>query len=354
MSYTSIRPYPVPATVVMRSTLFALANVGAKLQTYNEETGVIVATLTRKMGLQKQDVIARVRGFEETAQLELQTADAAKVQEILQLVSDYVTDGAKIQANASMQWIDRQRQQESRAKRQRLANKARNILPGGGSAASTAVTPTTTNPDAIIPADAPPDPQQPIPDNPGVLVKNQQDKVIELKVDPQVFTDRTAYLTICQGCSAAVLKGSAYCSNCGRPLTLQAVQPEMRHNAQKTARSSLTYGLIALALNIVPALLLILPLALTAETADSFLANFIASLTPLKMAISLVLGVLPSVALGWRAIAQAQRASWFRNLSAVTENDGGIKAAVGNALGWLAIYIGLAWVVLVVIGLLYG
>ncbi|HFQ92923.1 MAG TPA: hypothetical protein ENK32_02860, partial [Anaerolineae bacterium] len=192
MSYTETRPYPVPATVVMRSALFALANVGAKLQTYNEETGVIVATLTRKMGLQKQDVIARVRGFEETAQLELQTADAAKVQEILQLVSEYVTDGAKIQANASMQWIDRQRQKESRAKRQQLLNKARNLLPGGGGT-STAVTPANTNPDAIIPADAPPDPQQPIPDNPGVLVKNQQDRVIELKVDPQVFTDRTAY-----------------------------------------------------------------------------------------------------------------------------------------------------------------
>lgn len=354
MSYTETRPYPVPATVVMRSTLFALANVGAKLQTYNEETGVIVATLTRKMGLQKQDVIARVRGFEDTAQLELQTADAAKAQEILRLVSEYVADGAKIQANASMQWIDRQRQRESRAKRQRLVNKARNLLPGGGGT-GTAVTPTTdSNPDAIIPADAPPDPQQPIPDNPGVLVKNQQDKVIELKVDPQVFTDRTAYLTICQGCSAAVLQGSAYCSNCGRPLTLQAVQPEMRSSAQKTARSSLTYGLVALAFNIVPALFLILPLALASETADSFLANFSASLTPLKLAISLVLGVLPGVALGWRAIAQAQRASWFRNLSAVTENDGGMKAAVGNALGWLAIYIGLAWVVLVVIGLLYG
>jgi len=353
MSYTETRPYPVPATVVMRSTLFALANVGAKLQTYNEETGVIVATLTRKMGLQKQDVIARARGFEGTSQLELQTADAAKAQEILHLVSEYVTDGAKIQANASMQWIDRQRQKESRAKRQQLLNKARNLLPGGGGT-GTAVTPANTNPDAIIPADAPPDPQQPIPDNPGVLVKNQQDRVIELKVDPQVFTDRTAYLSICQGCSAAVLKGSAYCSNCGRPLTLQAVQPAMRGNAQKTARSSLTYGLIALALNVVPALLLILPLALASETADSFLANFSASLTPLKMAISLVLGVLPSVALGWRAIAQAQRASWFRNLSAVTENDGGVKAAVGNALGWLAIYIGLAWVVLVMVGLLYG
>jgi hypothetical protein len=191
----------------------------------------------------------------------------------------------------------------------------------------------------------------PIPDNPGVLVKNQQDRIIELKIDPQVFTDRSAYLTVCEGCGSTILKGSAYCSQCARPLTLEAVQPELRGNAQKTASSSFRYGLAAIAFNIVPLLLLVLPLALTANSTDSFLESFAASLTPLKLGISLVLGVAPSIFLGWRAIVLGQRANWYRNLRAVTDNAGGTKAAVGNALGWLAIYISAAWIIFTVIAL---
>ncbi len=280
---------------------------------------------------------------------------ALKAQEVLQLVAHYVADGAKIQANATMQWVDMQRQQSSQAKRRQLANKARQFLPGTSTpapSAETAVIPLDPTASAITPAAEAPAPIVPIPDNPGVLVKNQQDRVVEIKIDRAIFTDRTAYLQICASCAATVLRGSAYCSNCGRPLTLQAVQPELRTSAQKTASSSLTFGLAAIALNLIPVLLLILPPALAAETADSFLTRFGEALTPLKIAIAAVLGVAPSVALGWRAIALAQRAAWYRNLPALTENDGAGKTAVGNALGWLAIYLGLAWVLFVVIGLL--
>ncbi|MBK8985829.1 MAG: hypothetical protein IPM39_07060 [Chloroflexi bacterium] len=357
MSYTEIRPYPVPANVVMRTTLFALANMGAKLQAYNEETGVIVATVSKWLGLQQNDVIVRVRAFENTAQLEIEAPDALKAQEVLQLVAHYIADGAKIQANATMQWVDMQRQQSSQAKRKQLVNKARNLLPGASTvpktSAETAVIAVDSSGQAIVPSeDAPTAAPVPIPDNPGVLVKNKEDRVVEIKIDPAVFTDRTAYVQVCEGCAAAVLRGSAYCSNCGRPLTLQAIQPELRSSAQKTAASSLTYGLAAIALNLIPMLLLILPPALVAETADSFLTRFGEALTPLKIAIAAVLGVAPSMVLGWRAIALAQRASWYRNLPAVTEKEGAGKTAVGNALGWLAIYLGLAWVLFVVIGLL--
>jgi len=358
MSYTEIRPYPVPAAVVMRTTLFALANMGAKLQAYNEETGVIVATVSRWLGLQQNDVIVRVREFEGTAQLEIEAPDALKAQEVLKLIAGYITDGAKIQANATMQWVDMQRQQASQAKRKQLANKARNLLPGGssptpsGAAAETAVVPVDSSGQALAPTNDLPAAPTPIPDNPGVLVKNQQDRMVEIKIDPAIFTDRTSYLQVCEGCSAAVMRGSAYCSNCGRPLTLQAVQPELRSSTQKTAQSSLTYGLAAIALNVVPTLLLILPLLLQAEPSISFLARFGASLTPLKIAIAAVLGIAPSMVLGWRAIALAQRASWYRNLPAVTEKDGAGKTAVGNALGWLAIYSGLAWVLFIVVALL--
>ena len=160
MSYTEIRPYPVPANVVMRTTLFALANMGAKLQAYNEDTGVIVATVSKWLGLQQNDVIVRVREFEKTAQLEIEAPDALKAQEVLQLVANYIADGAKIQANATMQWVDMQRQQSSQAKRRQLANKARNLLPGSSAApatsSATAVVPLDASGQAIVPAeDAP-------------------------------------------------------------------------------------------------------------------------------------------------------------------------------------------------------
>lgn len=355
MSYTEIRPYPVPATVVMRTTLFALANMGAKLQAYNEETGVIVASVSKWMGLQQNEVVVRVRGFEETAQLEIEAPDALKAHEIIQLVGNYVSDGAKIQANATMQWVDLQRQQAGQAKRKQLVNKARQLLPGKSAPTTseeTAVIPLDPSGSAITPTEAAPQTIVPIPDNPGVLVKNQQDRIVELKIDPAVFTDRTAYLQVCQGCAATVLRGSAYCANCGRPLTLQAVQPELRQSAEKTAQSSLRYGLVAVALHLIPLLLLILPPALAAETADSFLVRFSEGLTPLKIAIAAALGIAPSLILGWRAIALAQRGAWYRNLPALTENEGAGKTAVGNALGWLAVYGSVAWVLFVVIGLL--
>lgn len=355
MTYTEIRPYPVSATVVMRSTLFALATKGAKLAAYNEETGVIVATLPKRLGLQKDDIIVRVRPFADTAQLEINAADAEQAQQIIQLISSYVTDGAKVEASANIQWIDMQKQQAGRIKRKQLVNRAKNLLPGQTTAepvTETAVTTTTSSSetDLVEMAEIPETPI-PIPDNPGVLVKNQQDRIIELKIDPEVFIDRSAYLTMCQGCGAAVMKGSAYCSQCARPLTLEAVQPELRGNARKTAVSSLRHGLAAVALNLVPILLLVLPVALTASSTDSFLAAFAASLTPLKLGVSLVLGVAPSIALGWRAIVLGQRANWYHNLRAVTDHAGSSQAAFGNALGWLAIYAGAAWIIFTLIAL---
>lgn len=82
MSITEIRAFPVSSTIVMRSTLFALANMGATVQTYNEDSGVIVATVSKWLGLQKQEVVARVRAFEGTCQLELDVPDFDKGREL--------------------------------------------------------------------------------------------------------------------------------------------------------------------------------------------------------------------------------------------------------------------------------
>ncbi len=352
MTITIERPYPVSATVVMRTTLFALANMGAKLQAYNEDAGVIVATLTKRMGLQKSDVIVRIRPFGETSQLELQAPDVERAHELLDLVSNYVRDGAKIKANATMQWVDLQRQQEGQVKRQQLLNKARNLLPGVSNAEETAVVPVGEEESAILPADVTPSiVNMPIPDNPGVLVKNQQDRIVELKIDPDVFTDRSAYLQVCEGCSATVLQGSMYCSNCGRPLLLKAVQPELRTGAAEAAGSSLTYALIAVALNIVPFLILILPVILN-DSSLSVFEKFSEWITPLKIAIAAVLGIAPSVFLGVQAISRARHANWYMNLRAATDVSGRTRANIGNALGWLAIYMGIGWTLFIIIATL--
>lgn len=360
MSVTEIRPFPVTSTVVMRSALFALANMGATLQTYNEESGVIVATVTKWLGIQKQEVVVRVRSFEGTCQIELDAPDVEKARELLQLIATYARDGGRVQANATMQWVDLQRQQANKAKRQELTGKARQFLTGGSGSGETLPAVVAESPSAVatVPAGDPAQPIGPsldapiaIPDNPGVLVKNRQNMLLELKVDPQVFADRSGFVAMCNVCYTPTLRGSAFCPNCGRPLTLEAVQPEMRAKASKSANSSLTYGLIGLALNAIPLLVLILPALL--DQADATLLDRIRlNLTPLTIALTAVLGILPAMLAGFMALRQGQRAGWYLNLPAVLEQSGRGKAGFGGALGWLSIYLAIGWILMIVIALL--
>jgi hypothetical protein len=338
MTVTEIRAFPVNATIVMRSALFALANEGATLQTYNEESGVIVATVSRWLGMQKKEVVARVRSFENTCQLELDAPDVEKARELLQLISTYVRDGARVQANATIQWVDLQRQQASKARRKELTGKARNLLSGGQSSLPAVV----EEPETTIVATENGDPASPvaiseslpvaIPDNPGVLVKNRENMLIELKLDPNVFTDRSGFVINCNVCYAPTLRGSAFCPNCGRPLTLEAVQPELRRNAERSANSGLTAGLIGLAFNIVPLLILVLP-ALLSPNDSSLIARIRDTLTPLTIALTALVGIAPAVIAGWYALRQGQRAVWYQNLPAILQQSGRGKAALGNALG---------------------
>ena len=360
MSVIEIRAFPVHSTVVMRSALFALANMAATIQTYNEESGVIVATVSRWLGLQKQEVVARVRSFEGTCQLELEAPDFDKARELLQLIATYIRDGGRVQANATIQWVDLQRQQAGKAKRQELTGKARQFLTGSNTAETSlpATVSESAQATAIVAADDPAQPVTPgmeapiaIPDNPGVLVKNRQNMLLELKVDPNVFTDRSGFVSMCTVCYTPVLRGNAFCPNCGRPLTLEAVQPEMRQNATRAANSSLTYGLVGLAFNVVPLLVLVLP-ALLADPGASLLDRIRETLSPVSIALTAVLGVLPAFLDGFYAIRLGQRASWYLNLPAVLEQSGRGKAGVGGALGWLSIYLALGWILLTIIALL--
>ena len=49
-----------------------------------------------------------------------------------------------------------------------------------------------------------------IPDNPQVLVKDPQSQMIDLKVDPEIFKDRSTYLMTCQHCAATNLRSSSF------------------------------------------------------------------------------------------------------------------------------------------------
>ncbi len=353
MTIKEKRPFPVPAEIVMRSTLFALANMQAKLQVYNEETGVIVASISKWLGLKQNEVIVKVRRFESSAILELEAPDVEKAQQILDLISTYITDGAgKVQADATIQWVDIARKKENRERRQQLSQRARTMLPSQTQSDNLPAVVDEQGNEIVqgelveegenLPAET-----APIPDNPGVLVKNYQNKMIELKVDPVIFTDRTAYLETCQACAATAMRGSKYCPSCGRPLTLEAVQPELRSNAKKAAGNSLQSGLIALAATIIPFVLLILPeILLGTDASLTFLERIGQSLTPIRLLLSLILGVLPSLVFGWRAISQANQAGWYQNLNALFDQAGQSRAAFGKTLGWLAIYISIGWVLL--------
>ena len=357
MTIKEKRPFPVPSEVVMRSALFALANLNAKLQVYNEENGVIVASVSKWLGMSKQEVIVKVRRFAETSILEVEAPDAQKTQEILAQISAYVTDGAgRVQADATIQWVDITRQREGQARRRELVNKARSILPGQTVSEETLPAVVDAQGNDLIPtgeeADAAP---APIPENPGVLVKNYQDKVIELKVDPVVFADRTPYLEMCQACSATVMRGSKYCSSCGRPVTLEAVQPDLQDAAHKASRTSLRDGIIALLACLVPFLILIVPLlAGGADISLSFLEQLEQSLTPLRLALSALLGVLPGLLFGYRAVSQAQQAAWYQNLDALFDQPGRLRSRIGRVLGWIAIYVSATWILFILVAILLG
>lgn len=137
---------------------------------------------------------------------------------------------------------------------------------------------------------------------------------------------------MCNVCYAPALRGSAFCPNCGRPLTLEAVQPEMREKAGKSANSSLTYGLIGLAFNVVPLLILVLP-ALLAQSDATLLDRIRETLTPLTIALAVVLGLLPAMLAGFAALRQGRRASWYLNLPAVLEQSGRGKAEFRRRVG---------------------
>jgi hypothetical protein len=51
--------------------------------------------------------------------------------------------------------------------------------------------------------------------------------------------------------------------------------------------------------------------------------------------------------MGWLAIHVSQKASWYLNLTATFGQAGRTKIIAATALGWLNIYLGLAWLIFI-------
>ena len=55
---------------------------------------------------------------------------------------------------------------------------------------------------------------------------------------------------------------------------------------------------------------------------------------------------------GFLAMRQGPRAAWLLDPPAVLEQNGRGQAGLGTAVGWLSIYAGVAWILLIIIALL--
>ena len=121
------RPFPVHEKVVIRSVLFALSKLGMRLNQYNEQEGLIIATKRRSetnrlgIGWGEHEVRASIVGHENTSVLDLDAPENMNI-ELLKLIATYVTHGSKaIKNDAIGQWNTLIRQEE--AQRQRRQNR---------------------------------------------------------------------------------------------------------------------------------------------------------------------------------------------------------------------------------------
>ena len=97
-----------------------------------------------------------------------------------------------------------------------------------------------------------------------------------------------------------------------------------------------------------------MPLLLDVDVTLSFLERASQTLTPVRLALSVLLGVLPSIVFGWWAVSQARQAAWYQNLEAMFDEPGRLRASLGRILGWAAVYISAAWIIFVLIALIFN
>ena len=398
MRRTETRPFPANRTVVIRCAFFALAKIGAKLHSYDEQTGILTATIAWK-NIGSLEVFERVieisvQEHEDTSVLKL-IAPQEQSDVLLRLISIYVVEGAKaIEDDAHVQWAGLLKKEEgrrlNRAKRQAWIDKLSHLVqqipligrpegepgvpaevePVGSEQAEVNAEMVPSTPLAILEGETkaivPLEPKTldlAVPRAPGMLITDRRGRLFEIQVDPRTTADRRRHLVVCPDptCSATNLLGSSFCFRCGKQLTLGAASEEVMRRVVANAQSSLVYGL----LSIVPAMLLIvigtiqLIIGSGAISLAAILSAMSDSASSLTSALTrglaastlpaLIFAALPSFLLGRMAISHAERALSDLTLNFLADKTGRKRAMLGRALGAVGMYAGISVFVLVLL-----
>lgn len=388
----------------MRCVLFALSRVGARLHQYSEQDGVAIASLGRfRVGQReyvRREIKATVQEVEYASQLQL-TAPADRVDGIVSLVSLYAVQGASaIRGDAVAQW-DRliKDEEDSRRKtgqRQKLQQTVDSVMsafsdlfgsspddaedvPGDEPGCTDAsvlmpidegegISLVTADGDstAVAPVDMSLHPLK-LSDDPGMLVRDRNRQVMEIRIDPELFPDRSRYLRICRNCSAANLHTGLFCSQCGQAIVLEAaVKGELGTGISAHANAGLRYGMLGFLPLLVFFSITAAPFAFAggALSLAGIFEVFSRSLSSIGATIGqgvvmatiplMLLIALPSIVFGRKAILESQKATQHLNLNFVLEKTGRKRAAWGSALGWFDTYAGASFLLLTVIASLLG
>jgi len=398
MRRTDTRPFPVSRAAVIRCAFFALAKIGAKLYSYDEQTGMLTATIPWKhlgsLEVFERAIEISVQEHEDTSVLKL-VAPQEHSDVLLRLISTYVVEGAKaIEEDAHLQWAGllkkEERRRENRAKTQAWIDKLKQLVQQtpligrvegnlGASVDAEPVGSEAAEPDAEKPRSAPVAilnaettaivPLEPktleltVPRSAGMLITDRRGRVFEIQVDARATADRRRHLVVCPdpACSATNLQGSSFCFRCGKQLTLGAASEEVMRRVVANAQSSLVYG----SLSIVPVMLLVvvgaiqLILASGAISLTAILSAISGSASSLTSALTrglaattlpaLIFAALPSFLLGRKAISHAERALSDLTLNFLTNKTGRKRAKLGQALGSVGMYAGISAFVLVLL-----
>jgi hypothetical protein len=395
MRTTEIRPLPVNKTVVIRSSFFALAKLGAELHSYDEQNGIITATIGMlKIGSAEffdQGIEVSVSENDETSLLKV-VAPNQKSAELLKLIANYVVEGGKaIKDDAHIQWFELLKQEESRRQREEKKQawdaKVNNLVQkipflGRSQPNELAASPNADEnlvsqpPEEKEPANAliilspetkaiaPLNPKNlnlTIPGSPGMLIKNRYGEIFEIQVDTVTCSDRTRYLLICPYCSTTNIKESWFCLRCGKQLTVIAASDEIKRKVISNANTSLWAGLLSLVPGIIFLLIGAIPLMLASSAVSlaSVVSAFISSLSSVTSVLTkgllaatlpaLLFVALPSFLLGRKAISSGQQALMHLNLNFYADQAGKTRANIGQAAGYLGMYTGIGFFILVLL-----
>ena len=341
MPETIVRPLPVPSDIAIRSALLALANLGAELQTYSEDTRTIVANMPKWFGVKKATVLVRVQDYGDNCRMEIELPDKSKGDELFNQINLYLVDGHRAASDMTMRWVENQEQNLAYSAGQQVARAIKRLKPGTKEPSSVAAktTPTPTETENIETAII-----GPIDDDskPDFIIAEPESQQVRLHVDPTIFEDRSSYLETCASCQAVVLRGSQFCSNCGRPVTLKAVSREVNEGGRNMARSSLIFGGLAIAFQIVALYFLVIDPLFSRGTEAGIDGP---ALPAANILLAIVLGVVPSFLLGNEARRMAKTTNIYLQFRFNKDQAGSSLAQWGRNLGWAAIYISVGWVV---------